>query len=78
MSNVRRLLAYFSASCGAVSLLAGAFLLGIAYVSAGQRAPYAAGFTCISSATVLLAIAILLFHRPGHVPYPAALRFAKS
>jgi hypothetical protein len=61
--QIQKLLAYFSASFGFLSALGGAFILGIAFVTAGQRAPYGAGFTCLSSACVLLIVAASLFRK---------------
>lgn len=66
-THVEKSLAYLSASFGLLSALAGAFLLGIAFVTSSQRAPYGAGATCLSSAFVLLVIATSLFRKVSGV-----------
>jgi hypothetical protein len=62
-TRIERFLAHFSASFGFLSALAGAFILGISFVTAGQRAPYGAGVACFGSAILLLVIAGSLFRK---------------
>jgi len=70
-SHTEKALAYFSATLGAIGGLGGAFVLGIAFVTAGQRASYGAGGACLSSAFVLLVIAASLFNRTAAARHPA-------
>lgn len=60
---IEKFLAYFSVSLGFVSALAAAFIMGIAFITAGQRAPYSAGAACLGSAVLLLVIATSLFRK---------------
>lgn len=60
---VEKFLAYFSMSLGFISALAAAFVMGIAFITAGQRAPYSAGATCLASAALLLVISASLFRK---------------
>ena len=62
-ASIEYFLAYFSASLGFVSALAAAFIMGIAFITAGQRAPYSAGVACLGSAVLLLVIATSLFRK---------------
>jgi hypothetical protein len=64
---IERFLAYFSASFGFLSALAGAFILGISFITAGQRASYGAGVACLGSAVLLLVIAGSLFRKVNKV-----------
>ena len=58
-THIESFLAYFFASFGVFAALGGSFILGIAFVTSGQRAPYAAGSTCLASAITLFFIAVL-------------------
>jgi hypothetical protein len=60
---IEKFLAYFSVSLGFISALAAAFIMGIAFITAGQRAPYSAGAACLGSAVLLLVIATSLFRK---------------
>jgi len=60
---IEKFLAYFSVSLGFVGALAAAFIMGIAFITAGQRAPYSAGAACLGSAALLLVIATSLFRK---------------
>jgi hypothetical protein len=60
---IENFLAYFSVSLGLVSALAATFIMGIAFITAGQRAPYSAGAACLGSAVLLLVIATSLFRK---------------
>ena len=62
-ANIEKLLAHFSVSFGFLSALAGAFIMGIAFITAGQRAPYSAGLACVGSAVLLLVIAASHFRK---------------
>lgn len=60
---IEKFLAYFSVALGSFSALAAAFIMGIAFITAGQRAPYSAGAACLGSAVLLIVIAFSLFHK---------------
>ncbi|MEW9625208.1 hypothetical protein [Rhodanobacter geophilus] len=60
---LEKFLAYFSASLGFLSALAAAFIMGIAFITAGQRAPYSAGAACLGSAVLLFIVAASLFRK---------------
>ena len=62
-TQIESFLAYFSVSFAGLAALGGNFILGIAFITAGQRAPYAAGVTCWASAITLSFIAAALFRK---------------
>lgn len=62
-ASIENYLAYLAVSLGFVSALAAAFIMGIAFITAGQRAPYSAGAACLGSAVLLLVISTSLFRK---------------
>ncbi len=71
-AHIESFLAYFFASFGVLAALGGSFILGISFVTAGQRAPYAAGSTCLASAITLSFIALYLFRKVNAAQRPIA------
>jgi hypothetical protein len=69
---IEKFLAYSSLSLGFLSALAASFIMGIAFITAGQRAPYSAGAACLGSAVLLLVIATSLFRKNTKVQCLAA------
>lgn len=64
-THIEKGLSYFSVSLGVLSALAGVFILGTSFVTAGQRAPYSAGTACLGSALLPLIIAASFFRKVG-------------
>ena len=62
-AHIESFVAYFSASFGFFAALGGSFILGIAFITAGQRAPYRAGLTCLASSITAFFIAVSLFRK---------------
>lgn len=70
---IEKFLVYFSVSLGFASALAAAFITGIAFITAGQRAPYSAGVACLGSAALLLIIAASLSRKASKAQRIAAV-----